>query len=289
MHQELIPVSPITIGESAVDAVNGRDLHSFLGVGKPFTDWIKYRIEQYDFQEDEDYVVAEVVLARNTGLERGRGHRKRILGTDYYLSIDMAKELSMVENNKQGKAARKYFIECERRAKAAQVEQPLRLDWENPLQVAQILKQSIERIGLLTQQLENSTPRLDASFFPGGERPTVPTIEERHVLLYQEVMRAEAKLLADGHDGRLRDAIAESIGQTTGMVQRVKRFGEAFFRLHAESPEAAGLILIGRVKGAVSGLYRTERMKNKAFKTFAAKVIAIDTQKRLADVMPGWF
>jgi len=37
--------------------------------------------------------------------------------TDYFISLDMAKELSMVENNAQGKSARRYFIECEKQAK----------------------------------------------------------------------------------------------------------------------------------------------------------------------------
>lgn len=41
-----------------------------------------------------------------------RGGHNRI---EYHIILDMAKELSMVERNAQGKAARRYFIECEKR------------------------------------------------------------------------------------------------------------------------------------------------------------------------------
>lgn len=102
----LIPVYENEYGEKLVDA---RELHEFLGVGKDFSTWIKDRIVKYDFVENEDYCR----LPENGELEN-TGFQSKI---DYILTIDMAKEISMVQNNEKGKEVRKYFIEIERKFK----------------------------------------------------------------------------------------------------------------------------------------------------------------------------
>lgn len=88
-------------------AVNARELHMFLESKQQFADWIKNRIEKYGFVENQDFEVIHNFMKNPDG---GRPT------TDYALSIDMAKELSMVENNERGRMARKYFIECEKKA-----------------------------------------------------------------------------------------------------------------------------------------------------------------------------
>ncbi|MBD9419844.1 antA/AntB antirepressor family protein [Achromobacter sp. ACM04] len=102
----LIPVGTCQIGGQAVPAANARDLHSFLEVGKDFSTWIKDRIDQYAFVEHQDF---EVFTEIGENLRGGRPIK------EYVLTLDMAKELSMVERNAKGKQARQYFIECERR------------------------------------------------------------------------------------------------------------------------------------------------------------------------------
>ncbi|WP_370194368.1 MULTISPECIES: antA/AntB antirepressor family protein [Aurantimonas] len=96
------------IGDNLVQTVDGRDLHQFLRVGKDFSSWLKDRIDQYGFSENSDFVVFT-----ETG-ENLRGGRP---SKEYAITLDMAKELSMVERNEQGKRARRYFIQCELRAK----------------------------------------------------------------------------------------------------------------------------------------------------------------------------
>lgn len=86
-------------------AVNARELHQFLGVGKDFSSWIKERISKYGFIEDQDYSSFTEIGEREVGAT---------VRKEYALSLDMAKELSMVENNEKGRQARKYFIECEK-------------------------------------------------------------------------------------------------------------------------------------------------------------------------------
>lgn len=83
---------------------DARELHSRLQVGRDFSNWIKDRIEQYGFSEGEDY---SPNLANNPG-KRGKPR------TDYHLSLDMAKELAMIENNDIGRQVRRYFIQAEK-------------------------------------------------------------------------------------------------------------------------------------------------------------------------------
>lgn len=87
-------------------AVNARDLHSFLESKRQFADWIKERINQYGFIENQDY---QIFASQNN--EASWGGQNKV---EYALSIDMAKELSMVERNEKGKQARRYFIACEK-------------------------------------------------------------------------------------------------------------------------------------------------------------------------------
>ncbi len=103
---QLVKVSK---NEQGQQVVNARDLWQFLDVGRHFNSWIKGRIEKYDFIENEDFVITKS-LTQN-GVKLGRPIE------DYVLSLDMAKELSMVENNTSGRLARKYFIQCEKKYK----------------------------------------------------------------------------------------------------------------------------------------------------------------------------
>lgn len=86
-------------------AVSARELHDFLGSKKDFSSWIKDRIEKYGFVENQDFEVFT-----NLG-ENPLGGRPLI---EYALSVDMAKEISMVEGTERGKQARQYFIQCEK-------------------------------------------------------------------------------------------------------------------------------------------------------------------------------
>ena len=89
-------------------AVNARELHQFLGNKREFATWIKQRIEQYGFVENQDYSSFDNIVKRDNGAT---------VRKEYALSIDMAKELSMVENNEKGRIVRKYFIACEEKLK----------------------------------------------------------------------------------------------------------------------------------------------------------------------------
>lgn len=100
---ELIPLTKTLINDALVQTVNARELHSFLEVGRDFSNWFKSRVEQYGFVLNQDFTSLANISEQV--------HNK----IEYHISLDMAKELAMVERNQKGKEARKYFIECERR------------------------------------------------------------------------------------------------------------------------------------------------------------------------------
>lgn len=109
---QLIPLTHTKIDGEETNAVNARDLHTFLGNRDRFTCWIKDRIDQFGFVENQDFST----FSENS--EKGRPRK------EYLISINMAKELAMVERTAKGKEARLYFIECERRAKEAAAATP---------------------------------------------------------------------------------------------------------------------------------------------------------------------
>ena len=134
----LIQISNNKISDSEVKTVNARELHQFLEVKSRFNDWINNRIRDFGFLENQDFVTVTKNLVSG-------GSQKEI-----YLSIDMAKELSMVERNEKGKQARQYFIEMEKVAKSTD---PMML-LNDPVYLRGALATYSERVIELTPKAE---------------------------------------------------------------------------------------------------------------------------------------
>lgn len=133
----------IQANSQLIQAVNARELHAYLQINSKFADWIKNRIADYDFFENQDFIT----FSKN--LESGG----RVI--EYAISIDMAKELAMVENNEQGKTARKYFIECEKQLKA-QPKLP-----SNYIEALESLLESEKQKQVLQLELKNAQPKIN--------------------------------------------------------------------------------------------------------------------------------
>lgn len=114
MNTTLIPTVSGSLDGQTQALVNARDLHQFLESKQHFADWIKNRINEYGFTQDVDFLGVHTVMSTEAGFFGRRG--KTV--TDYHLSLDMAKELCMVERNDKGRQARRYFIEMEKQAKS---------------------------------------------------------------------------------------------------------------------------------------------------------------------------
>lgn len=86
-------------------------LHRNLEVGRDYSTWIKQRINKYNYQENLDYIIKNSIHL-NGGIKKSKGGDKK--SKDYYVTLDMAKNLALVENNKNGAMARRYFIIMEK-------------------------------------------------------------------------------------------------------------------------------------------------------------------------------
>ena len=140
---ELIPIRE----HGGKQAVSGRELHEFLQVGAEYRHWFP-RMVGYGFTEGQDYAVISDRVARE-----GRGVVARI---DHALTIDMAKELSMLQRNERGKQARRYFIEVEKLARgfaAPDISTP-----EGVLALAQTLTRTAEELVAAKHEVAELAP-----------------------------------------------------------------------------------------------------------------------------------
>lgn len=82
------------------NTVSARELHKFLEIGQDFTSWFKRMID-YGFEENKDFTLTKI-------------REGRITKNEYAITLDMAKEISMIQRTEKGKQARQYFINCEK-------------------------------------------------------------------------------------------------------------------------------------------------------------------------------
>ena len=132
--KELIPITY----HNDNPAVSARDLHEFLGAGAQYSHWFE-RMCEYGFTEGQDY--QPFLANRSDGLP-GKPRQ------DAILSLDMAKEICMLQRNEKGKQARQYFLQLER-------------DWNSPEKVmARALRIADKRIKVLEAQAEENRPKV---------------------------------------------------------------------------------------------------------------------------------
>lgn len=98
----------IRTDENGNPAIDARELHLYLNSKQDFSNWFNHRIQTYSFVLGKDFLLNKFIEQDNTH----GGHNRK----DYYLTINMAKELCMLERNEKGRQARRYFIEMENRA-----------------------------------------------------------------------------------------------------------------------------------------------------------------------------
>lgn len=122
--------------------VSARELHDFLEVGADFRHWFP-RMCEYGFEQGRDF---NPVKFDRLQYEGNREVRRTVY--DAAITIDMAKELCMLQRNDKGKQARQYFLQLER-------------DWNSPEKVmARALQIAHKRIHTLSEKIEQDAPKV---------------------------------------------------------------------------------------------------------------------------------
>ena len=103
---DLIKIEKNKIGDENINSVNARELWEFLESKQEFANWIKNRLLKTRYVEGTDFCSFDKFIKR----EKGSSVRK-----EYIISIDMAKNFAMQEQNNKGDEIRQYFIEIEKK------------------------------------------------------------------------------------------------------------------------------------------------------------------------------
>lgn len=119
--------------------VSARGLYDFLEVKTEFRKWFP-RMTEYGFNKDVDYRRVSRKCPTLGGLQEM---------VDYEITLDMAKELAMIQRTERGKEARQYFIKIEK-------------IWNSPEQImARAVLESKKMIDNLNNQLIEQKPLVD--------------------------------------------------------------------------------------------------------------------------------
>ena len=128
-------------------AVSARELYQFLEPTERFSNWFDRQV-QYGFEEGVDYLGCKVF---NTLAKQEL--------QDYLMSVDMAKEVSMIQRSDKGKQARQYFIECEKKLSKQVFQLP---DFTNPAEAARAFADQYEQKQIAMQKLAIAEPKAKA-------------------------------------------------------------------------------------------------------------------------------
>ena len=171
----MIPIVPTTINGQASQMVDARVLHAFLQSRQDYSTWIKSRIAKYSFELDVDYLLHKFV--EQVPHQGGLRTTERF---EYFLTIDMAKELAMVERTAKGRQARRYFLDCERQLRQLQQSIPVNRT-RPPIAIGHGQRQAINR-----QAWVDVSGQVHAVFHARREqllREYIEVPEQRHHLI----------------------------------------------------------------------------------------------------------
>lgn len=174
----------INYTEDGTPYVSARELYQALGVESEFSHWFE-RMRKYGFTEGDDF---SSKTAKSTG---GRPN------TEYYVTIDMAKELCMIQRTAKGKQCRQYFINLEKQ-------------WNTPEAILKRADKIKEKIGVPTEP----------TFSPTGDHEQAKKLGSQFLKFIgvdPNELVCTPKQLTVGNDAILVRDLAHKITECTGM------------------------------------------------------------------------
>ncbi|EAJ9598090.1 antA/AntB antirepressor family protein [Campylobacter coli] len=192
-----------TIG-AEINSANAREIFQFLNSLQDYSNWIKNRISHYNFIENQDYII-EIVYTK------GRPRK------EYYVTLDMAKELCMVENNEKGRQARRYFIDCEKRLKNLEQEKMEKLAFHQSLGYKSQLKQQKEHY-------ENEIKALKYDLEHKKELSFKRKLSDEELLELRKILAKDYNMLCIKEWEM--SLVAEKIGKDTVFEAVLKKLGK---------------------------------------------------------------
>ncbi|EPD6418310.1 antA/AntB antirepressor family protein [Campylobacter coli] len=193
-----------TIG-AEINSANAREIFQFLNSLQDYSNWIKNRISHYNFIENQDYII-EIVYTK------GRPRK------EYYVTLDMAKELCMVENNEKGRQARRYFIDCEKRLKNLEQEKMQKLAFRQSLGYKSQLKQQKEHY-------ENKIKALQYDLEKKNELSFKRKLSQKELLELRKILARDYGILCIKEWEM--SLVAEKIGKDTVFEAVVKKLKQS--------------------------------------------------------------
>lgn len=132
----------LVVSEGEEIKISGRELHMFLEVATPYHKWFP-RMCEYGFTETVDYSTMDKNVRRADGALMPQTQH------DHLMTVDMAKEISMLQRSEKGKQARQYFLQLEK-------------DWNSPEKVmARALVMAEKNIASMTIKLDTANKQLE--------------------------------------------------------------------------------------------------------------------------------
>lgn len=163
--------------------VSGRELHEKLEIKTPYTQWFE-RMAEYGFVENEDYI------GLSQKCEKPSGGRPSV---DHQMTIEMAKQICMIQRTDAGRRYREYFLEIERK-------------WNDPQMVmARSLIYANKQLEILSGQLDAANARI--------EEANAQIEEAKPKVLFADAVKASKTSIMVGELAKLLRQNGVSIGQ----------------------------------------------------------------------------